>query len=112
MGLGPQIISNGNIQSSWVLSVTLTPVSVAASSTVEQSFTVNGLALASDQVSDFTYQGAYTLNVSIANARVSANNTLTVAYSNQTVGAVVPPSGTYYLEINRVTPGLSMTQIV
>ena len=54
MGLGPTIIATGNVQSTFILSVSLTPVAVAANSTVEQSFTINGLLSAIDQVSDLS----------------------------------------------------------
>ncbi len=112
MGLGPTISATGNVQSTFVLSVSLTPVSVAANSTVEQSYTINGLSFANDQISDMSYTGgAWTVNVSVANYRVSANNTLTVAYTNPTAGGVTPPSGTYYVEINRIYPGLTMSAI-
>jgi hypothetical protein len=112
MGLGPTIIATGNVQSTFILSVSLTPVAVAANSTVEQSFTINGLSSATDQVSDVSYiGGAWSVNVSLANYRVSANNTLTVSYSNPTGGSVTPPSGTYYVEINRIYSGLTMSTI-
>ena len=112
MGLGPTILATGNVQSTFILSVSLTPVSVAANSTVEQSYTINGLSLANDQVSDVSYTGgAWSVNVSIANYRISANNTLTVSYTNPTGSGVTPPSGTYYVEINRLYPGLTMSTI-
>ena len=112
MGLGPTIIATGNVQSTFILSVSLTPVAVAANSTVEQSFTINGLLSAIDQVSDLSYTGgAWSINLSPANYRISANNTLTVSYTNPTAGSLTPPSGTYYVEINRLYPGLTMSTI-
>jgi hypothetical protein len=112
MGLGPNVITNGNVQSTWILSLTLTPVGVAANSTVEQSFTVPGLLVAQDQISDFGYTGgAWSVNVTVANTRVSANNTLTIAYTNPTAGTVTPPAGAYYIEINRIYAGLTMSTI-
>jgi hypothetical protein len=32
---------------------------------------------------------------------VSAANTLAVSFSNPTAGTLTPPSGTYYIEVNR-----------
>jgi hypothetical protein len=49
--------------------------------------------------------------LSIANARVSANNTMTVAISNSTAGSLTYPAGTYYVEVNRPLSGLSMSAI-
>ena len=111
MGLGPQIQTNGNVQSTWVLTITITPVATATLTTAEQSFTVPGLLLG-DQVSDLSLNSAFPNTLlSIVNARVSANNTLTIAISNGTAGSLTYPSGTYYLEINRPYPGLSMSAI-
>ena len=113
MPQGPTIITNGNVQSTFILTVTLTPVATATATTAEQNFTVPGLAVG-DQISDISYIGGAFPNtlLSIANARVSANNTLTLAISNSTAGSLTYPSGSYYLEVNRPYPGLSMTQIV
>lgn len=110
MPLGPQIITFGNVQSTFVLTITITPVATAAASTVEQSFTVNGLQL-NDQVSALNALFAFTSLVDIVNARVSAANTLTLAFSNNTAGSLTYPSGSYYLEVNRPYPGLPMTSI-
>ena len=99
---GSSTISRGNVLNTIVLQVNLTPVAVAANSTVEQSFTIPGL-IAGDQVSAFILQAAYpNTDVSYVNARCAANNTLTVAYQNGTGGSLTPPSGNYYIEINRL----------
>jgi hypothetical protein len=110
MPVGPQIITFGNVQSTFILTVTITPVATAAASTVEQSFTVNGLQL-NDQVSALNALFAFTSLVDIVNARVSAANTLTLAFSNNTAGSLTYPSGSFYLEVNRPYPGLPMTSI-
>ena len=99
---GPTTIARGNIITTIVLQVNLTPVSVAANTTAEQSFTIQGL-LAGDQISAFILQSAYpNSDVSPVNLRCAANNTLTVAYQNGTAGVLTPPSGNYYVEINRI----------
>jgi hypothetical protein len=109
MPLGPQIVTFGNIQSSWILSVTLTPVAVASASTVEQSFTINGLTTL-DQV-QVSAGFAYTGLVTLSNSRISAANTLTLAFTNTTAGSLTPPAGSYFIEVNRLYPGLTMTAI-
>jgi hypothetical protein len=98
---GPSTIPRGNILNSFILRLNITPVAVGANTLAEQNFTVPGL-LTTDEIGGFQYiTGAYAVNVTVANMRVSANNTLTIAYANATAGALTPPSGLYYLEVNR-----------
>ncbi len=94
-------ITRGNILTTIVMQVNLTPVAVAANSTVEQNFTVAGL-VSSDQVSAVEFQSAFTVNVTPVNCRVATNNVLTVAFQNPTNGSVTPPSGNYFVEVNRI----------
>ena len=79
-------------QSSQV-SLTLTPVSVAASTTANQNFTIPGLVV-SDMVliSDVPFGPA---GVFPALAAASAANTLTVTYANETAGPLTPTAGTH-----------------
>jgi hypothetical protein len=102
MPLGPQIVTYGNVQSTFLLTVSLTFAATATVTTAEQTFTVNGLQ-AGDQISDITYIGGAFPNtlLTIVNARVSANNTLAIALSNTTAGSLTYPSGNYYIEVNR-----------
>lgn len=110
MPLGPQIITYGNIQSTFVLSLTLTPVATGAGVTVEQLFTVPGLQMG-DQISGITAQFAYSSMVDMVTYRVSAANVLSIAFSNGTVGSLTAPAGLYYVEVNRPMPGMTMTAI-
>jgi len=99
---GPSTLTRGNIITTVVLQATLTPVSVAGNTTAEQNFTIQGL-LAGDQVSALQLLSAYpNTDVSVVNMRVPSNNTLTVAYQNGTGGALTPPPGNYYIEVNRI----------
>lgn len=100
MSLGPQIVNYGNIQSTFLLQVALTPVAVGATSSAEQTFTIPGL-LVGDQVSQVELQAAWTGLTAIVNSRVSANNTLAITFQNTTGGSLTPPSGTFYVEVNR-----------
>jgi hypothetical protein len=77
----------------------LTPASVAANTTAEQTFTVNGLVTS----------GILTVNkpsldagIGIVNVRVSAANTLAITYSNNTGGAIVPTAETYKIVSTRL----------
>jgi hypothetical protein len=112
MPLGPQLVTFGNVQSTWVLTMSLTFVATSATTTAEQNLVIPGLAVG-DQISDISLiSGAFPNTLlSIANARVSAANTLTVAIANGTAGSLTYPSGTYYVEINRPLAGLPMNSI-
>lgn len=109
MSQGPQIVPFGNIQASYILLVTLAPVNTAIGLTVEQSFTVPGLQ-AGDVVS-VTAQFAISTLMTIENPRVSANNTLTIAFNNPTAGLLAYPTGVFAVEVNRPYPGLPMSSI-
>jgi hypothetical protein len=73
-------------------SQTLTPTSVGANSTSEQTFTVIGLST-SDYVT--VNKPTHTSGIGIVNARVSAKDTLAITFANVTSGAITPPSETY-----------------
>lgn len=71
---------------------TLTPVSVAANTTAEQTFTVPGLP-ANSQV--LINKPSVTAGLGIGGVRVSALNTLAINFINNTAAAIVPPSEVY-----------------
>lgn len=73
-------------------STALTPSSVAANTTAEQTFTVTGL-----NSNDVVIVNKPTLNagIGIAGVRVSADNTLAITYINATGGSLTPTSETY-----------------
>jgi hypothetical protein len=100
MPLGPQLVTYGNIQSTFVLSVTITPAATAAGTTLEQTFTIPGLQLG-DQISGITAQFAYSSLVDMVMYRVSTANTLAIAFSNSSAGSLTAPAGVYYVEVNR-----------
>lgn len=70
----------------------LTPSSVAANTTAEQTFTVTGLNT-NDLV--FVNKPSHQAGLGIANTRVSAANTIAITYINTTAGAITPTSETY-----------------
>jgi hypothetical protein len=79
-----------------VLSQTLTPASVAANTSAEQTFTVTGL-IAGQEVS--VIKPSVTTNLVVAGARISAANTLAINYANNSGGSIVPPSETYQIVV-------------
>ena len=84
--------ATGNLQSEWLLSVPLSPVAVAANTTVEQSFTVNGI-----QVGDFIEVNKPTVQagLGIINTRAGAN-TLYIGFANTTGSPITPTAGEAY----------------
>lgn len=91
--------SGGNIVYAWLIMPVLTPISVAANTTAEQSFTVPGLLL-NDNVNAYFY-GVQTAGVGVSNVRVSSANTLQIGFSNSTAGPLIPSAGQYYMCICR-----------
>lgn len=110
MSEGPQILAFGNIKATFLLTIALTPVATASATTAEQLFTVPGLQLG-DQISGITFLGAFSSLVDMVNYRVSANNQLAIAFSNNTAGSLTYPAGNFYVEVNRPYPGLPMSSI-
>ena len=75
-----------------LLSITLTPASVATIVAVKQTFTVPGLKVG-DQVAILSNPIANA--VALCNAEVSATDTLRLMFVNPTAGPLVPTTGTY-----------------
>lgn len=86
--------NTGNIVKMSVISVTLSPASVAANTTAEQTFTVNGL-LAGDFVACVNKPTAQA-GLGIVGCRVSAANTLAITFSNNTASPIVPTASQVY----------------
>jgi hypothetical protein len=77
-----------------VASVTLDVASVAANTSAEQTFTVNGLTT---DMMVFVNKPDLDAGLVVGNARVSAANTLALTFGNSTAGAVDPASEVYKL---------------
>lgn len=73
-------------------SAALTPTSVAANTTAEQTFTVTGL-IAGTPV--WINKPSWTNGLAVVGVRVSATNTLAITFANVTASAIVPPAETY-----------------
>lgn len=75
-------------------SASLTPSSVATITAPEQTFTVTGVAVATDFC--IGWQGpAPTAGVGTVGVRVSADNTIKMQFVNPTGGSLTPAAGTY-----------------
>lgn len=102
-------ITMGNAQGVFLISASLTPASVATNTVAEQNFTVTGL-----RTGDFVELNppSITAGVGISSARVSAADTLTVAFVNPTAGSLTPAAGTYRIKVTRPTGNIYATGII
>ncbi len=75
-----------------VFTATITPTSVAANTSAEQTFTVTGI-VSGDPIA-ISPQGniSQPLGVGICGVRASATNTIAIGFINATAAAIVPPS--------------------
>jgi hypothetical protein len=85
--------NTGNIVKASIISVTLSPAAVAANTTAEQTFTVNGL-----QVGDWVgvIKPTNQAGLGVVNARVSAANTLAISFGNFTAASITPTASQVY----------------
>jgi hypothetical protein len=80
-----------------VFTQTLTPTSVAALTTAEQTFTIttpNALVAGSPV---WINKPSWTNGLAIMGVRVSAANTLAITFANMTASAIVPPAEAYVI---------------
>lgn len=71
---------------------TLTPSSVPANSTSDQTFTIAGLT---PTMNVYVVPPSLSSGLGIAYARISANDTLMIRFMNLTAGPLTPASGVY-----------------
>lgn len=96
---GPTTEPHGNIILAMLLQATLSPAIVAANTTAEQTFTINGLLVG--DIASVTKPTAQA-GLGIVNVRVSAANTLAITFSNNTGSGITPTaSEVYIIELNR-----------
>lgn len=77
-----------------VLRVALTPALIVLNTTAEQTFTVQGLAVG-DAV--WVCKPTSQAGLGIVNVRVSAANTLAIAFSNNTGSSITPTAAETYV---------------
>ena len=93
MSNNPSTISRGNIAQGWVIAPTLTPLTVATNSVVEQTFTVTGLRLG-DYVS--VCKPTVTAALGVVNSRVSAADVLAITFQNSSQTTTASPASEVY----------------
>ena len=94
----------GNIWKNAIFSITLSPSVVAPNTVAEQTFASTGIGLlTTDQVT--VSKPTTQAGLGIVNARVSAADTLALAFINATAATITPTaSEVYVVEVNRVQP--------
>ena len=98
--MASETVNRGNILHTILMLVTITPAVVISVAAAEQTFTVAGLQT-TDQISGVSVNGAWTVGATLANARVSAANTLALTFVNPMQTAATPTAGLYSIEVNR-----------
>lgn len=84
----------GNCVKEAVVSATLSPAAVSPNTSAEQTFTVSGL-----ESGDYVMVNKPTTQAGlvVGNARVSAANTLAIAFGNLTATSITPTASEAYL---------------
>jgi len=96
--------SIGNIQKVGIFNLTLSPASVAANTTAEQTFSAASIGLLTTDVV-FVQKPTAQAGLGIVGARVSATDTLAITFSNNTAAPIVPTaSQVYQVTVLRVQP--------
>ena len=81
------------VTSIYRINITISPASVAANTTAEQTFTANGV-----RVGDVVYVSKPTAQagLGIVNVRASASNQVAITFSNNTASPIVPTASEIY----------------
>lgn len=93
MSNSPSTVPNGNVKNEWVISLTLSPTSVANATSAEQTFTMTGL-LSGDMVS--VSKPTSQAGIGIVGSRVSANGVIAITFMNATAATVTPTASQVY----------------
>ena len=103
-------IARGNAHEIFYIAPSITPASVAASTTAVQTFPLPGL-----QTTDIIMAQGYIANqiagIFIAECDCLAPNVLTIQFGNCTTAAVVPTAGVYEFQIVRAEGPLPVTAV-
>ena len=99
----------GNVQKWGEFPLSLTPAATTASTTAAQTFSSTGIGLQTTDYVQVSFFGAQTAGVFVANAYVSATDTLVIQFGNVTASTPTPASGTYIVTVYRVAPQAALT---
>ena len=103
-------ITRGNSHETFYIAPSLTPVAVAANTTVAQTFPLPGL-----QTTDIILNGGYIANQTTGIFTVECDcltaNVLTIQFGNVTASSATPAAGIYELQIVRAEGPLPTTAV-
>lgn len=85
----------GNVLAMGVATLTLSPVSVAANTTAEQTFSMSGLGTIHYTIMGVS-KATTQAGLGIVNYRVSAQDTVAITFANNTASPIVPTAGEDY----------------
>jgi hypothetical protein len=104
---GVTVLNQTPISPFTVLRASITPTSVAANTTAEQTFTVVGLPFVNaSPATVFVNKPSFQAGLAIAGCRISAANTLAITFENVTATAITPNTEIYTIGcFNAVGPG-------
>lgn len=108
---GPNVVNQpdttqspiGNVQKMGIFSLAITPSSVAANTTAEQTFAATGIGLLTTDNVDVS-KPTFQAGLGIVNVRVSAADTLAITYVNATASPITPTAETYQVAVTRIQP--------
>src|ERR1700675_4674710 len=105
---GPSTVAYGNVKMIFIMSVALTPASVANATSAEQTFTVTGL-----QTGDFVdvIKPTTQAGLVIGGVRVSSANTLAINFGNATAATITPTAAEVYTVMVDRYDNSSMVQL-
>lgn len=93
----------GNVWKIGRFALSLTPTAVAATTAPIQAFASTGIGLLTTDVV-LVQPPSDLAGVALANAYVSAADTLSIQFVNPTAGSLTPPAGTFLVTVIRVQP--------
>lgn len=101
------MIPRGNINELQIVSVALTPSAVSANTTAQQTFTVTGVKVGDVVVA--VEKPSHQAGLGIVGWRVTAADTVSITFSNNTGAGITPTAGETY---DFVVARLDSTQAV
>lgn len=94
----------GNLWKVGVFTLTLSPKQIAMSTAAEQTFSTTGIGLLTTDFVWVNYEGITNTGFGIVNARVSANDALSITFTNPGIAAVSPTTAAFTVLVMRVQP--------
>ncbi len=101
-------IINGNVYGLFLVRATITPASVGAATSAEQTFSLPNVKV-NDLV--FINPPSTTAGTGVSGARITQADTVGITFSNSTAGSLTPAAGEYLFFIIRPESGRARTRV-